>query len=147
MNLTGQTLGDYQLQSVIGRGPRATIYRARQMPVDRIVAVKVYDESADPDQVRSAVESVEALTQANVLPVYGTGVYHGLAWVAMRHMPVGSIKSRWRGVVPLGDIARMMPQIAAALDHAHDRHLLHLNVTPSSILLDHPGNAFVADFG
>ena len=147
MNLTGQTLGDYTLESIIGHGPRATIYRARQLPVERIVAVKVYDESIDPDLVRQAVEAAEALTQANVLPVYGAGAHRGLGWVAMRHMPVGSIKSRWRGVAPLADLARMLPQMASALDHAHDHGLLHLNLKPSNILIDHPGNAFVADFG
>ncbi len=147
MNLTGQTLGDFQLQSVINRGPRATVYRARQLPVERVVAVKVYDESIDPDDVRRAAEQTEALTHAHVLPVYGSGVHRGLGYVAMRHMPVGSIKSRWRRAVPLGDIARILPQIAAALDHAHAHGLLHLNLTPANILLDHPGNAFAADFG
>ncbi len=147
MNLTGQALGNYYLQSVIGRGPRAAVYRARHAPDNRLVAVKVYDESIDPDRARQAVESTQALTEAHVLPVEALGVHRGLAWVAMRHMPVGSLKSRWRRVVPLADIARLLPQIASALDHAHAQGLLHLNLKPANILLDHPGNAFVADFG
>ena len=147
MSLTGQTLGNYQLQGIISRGPRATLYRARQMPVERTVAVKVYDESVDPDDVRRAVELAQTLTHAHVLPADDFGVHRGLAWVAMRHMPVGSIKSRWRRVVPLSDIARILPQIASALDHAHAHDLLHLNLKPTNILLDRPGNAFVSDFG
>ena len=147
MNLSGQTLGDFQLQGLISRGPRASVYRARQLPADRSVAVKVYDDSADPDVVQRAVDSVEALTQANVLPVYGFGVHQGRAYVAMRLMPVGSLKSRWPSAAPLSDIARILPQVAAALDHAHHHGLLHLNLKPANILIDHPGNAFVADFG
>ncbi len=147
MNLTGQILGNYQLQGIIGRGPRATVYRARQTPGDRTVAVKVYDESVDPDDIRRAVESAQALTHAHALPADDFGVHRGLAWVAMRHMPVGSLRSRWRGGVPLGDIARILPQVASALDQAHAHGLLHLNLKPTNILLDRAGNAFVADFG
>ena len=147
MNLSGQTLGDYQLQSIISQGPRATVYRARQLPVDRIVAVKVYDESVDPDDVRRAAEATQALTHAHVLTVHDTGVHRGLGYVAMRHMPVGSLKARWRRHVPLSDMARIVPQIASALDHAHAHSLLHLNLKPANVLLDHPGNGFIADFG
>ena len=147
MNLKGLTLGDYQLQSVIGRGPRATVYRARHVAADRIVAVKVYDDSADPDVVRRAFESTQALTEAHVLPVDGFGVHHGLAYVAMRHMPKGSLKARGRRAAPMADVARLLPQIASALDHAHGLGVWHLNLKPGNILLDRPGNAFVADFG
>lgn len=147
MNLTSQTLGNYQLRGVIGRGPRATVYRARQTPGDRTVAVKVYDESVDPDDVHRAVESVQALTHAHALPADDFGVHRGLAWVAMRHLPVGSIKSRWRGGVPLSDVMRILPQVTSALDQAHEHGLLHLNLKPANILLDRAGNAFVADFG
>ena len=147
MNLKGQTLGDYHLESVIGRGPRATVYRARHMADHRIVAVKVYDDSADPDVIRRAFESTQALTGAHVLPVEGFGVHHGLAYVAMRYMPKGSLKARWRRAAPMADIARVLPQIASALDHAHGLGVWHLNLKPGNILLDRPGNAFVADFG
>jgi len=147
MNLKGQTLGDYHLESVIGRGPRATVYRARHVSDSRIVAVKVYDDSADPDVIRRASESTQALTEAHVLPVEGFGVHHGLAYVAMRYMPKGSLKARWRRAVPMADIARILPQIASALDHAHGLGMWHLNLKPGNILLDRPGNAFVADFG
>src|SRR3972149_3685758 len=145
MNLKGQTLGDYHLESVIGRGPRATVYRARHMADHRIVAVKVYDDSADPDAIRRAFESTQALTGAHVLPVEGFGVHHGLAYVAMRYMPKGSLKARWRRAAPMADIARVLPQIASALDHAHGLGVWHLNLKPGNILLDRPGNAFVAD--
>jgi serine/threonine-protein kinase len=147
MNLKGQTLGDYHLENVIGRGPRATVYRARHIAENRIVAVKVYDDSADPDAIRRAFESTQALTGAHVLPVEGFGVHHGLAYVAMRYMPKGSLKARWRRAVPIGDIGRLLPQIASALDHAHGLGVWHLNLKPGNILLDRPGNAFAADFG
>ena len=146
MNLKGQTLGDYHLESVIGRGPRATVYRARHAADDRVVAVKVYD-SADPDVVRRAFESAQALTEAHVLPVDDFGVHHGLAYVAMRHMPRGSLKARGRRVAPLSEAVRILPQAASALDHAHGLGVWHLNLKPGNILLDRPGNAFVADFG
>jgi len=147
MNLTGQTLGDFQLQSIIAHGPRATLYRARQLPVARTLAFKVYDETLDPDRVREAYEATQALTHAHVLPVDGFDVQRGLACVAMRYMPIGSLRARWRGVVPLPDIARILPQIAAALDHAHAHGVAHHNLKPANILIDHPGNAFVTDFG
>jgi serine/threonine-protein kinase len=147
MNLKGQTLGDYYLESVIGRGPRATVHRARHIADNRIVAVKVYDDSADPDAIRRAFELTQTLTEAHVLPVEGFGVHHGLAYVAMRYMPKGSLKARWRRAVPMADIARILPQIASALDHAHGLGMWHFNVKPGNILLDRPGNAFVSDFG
>ncbi|HLF28545.1 MAG TPA: protein kinase [Anaerolineae bacterium] len=147
MNLSGHILGDYKLESVIGRGPRATVYRARHIRDKRLVAVKVYDDSVDPDTIRHAAEAAQTLTYAHVLPVDDFGVYRGLAFVVMRYMPIGSLQSRRRGATPLPDIQRILPQIASALEHARAHGLLALNLKPANLLLDHPGNAFIADFG
>lgn len=147
MNLSGQTLGNYRLEGVLAHGPRATVYRARHASDSRIVAVKVYDESVDPDRMRQSIEATQALTNAHVLPVDAFDVQRGLALVAMRYMPKGSIKTRGRRAASLAEVARSLTQVASALEHAHAHGLLHLNLKPSNILLDHPGNAFVADFG
>lgn len=146
MDLSGQNLGVYHLESVIDHGPRATVYRARQVQVGRAVALKLYHESVDAERVHRAFEATEQLTDAHVLPVYHFDTYRGQALLAMRHMPVGSLARR-RGALLQKDVAHILPQIAQALDHAHAHAVLHLNLKPANILFDHPGNAFVSDFG
>lgn len=147
MDLTGNNLGVYHLEALIDRGPRATVYRARQTQVGRVVALKLYHESVDPGVVRRTYEATEQLTYAHVLPMYHFDIHAGQALVAMRYMPVGSLAGRRRGAMTQKDIAHILPQIAQALDHAHAHGVLHLNLKPANILFDHPGNAFVTDFG
>src|SRR5512139_3070858 len=148
--MLGQILGDYELQQEIGRGPSATVYTARQHPVERYVAVKVFEPQSRETTARlkDLYAQFEQLDHTHILPVYDQGRWQDRHYWVMRYMPAGSLKTRLsKQRLTLEEIDRVLPQIASALDHAHGHGLLHGNLKLADVLIDHAGQAFVTDFG
>lgn len=145
-----QQIGGYEIQHEIGRGDVATVYVARQQPVERYVALKVFDrvEAAAADRLRRLAEYLATLDHTGILPIYASGMTAEQVYWVMRYMPAGTLRDKLR-VQPLSpeEIDRVVVQIAAVLDHAHERGVFHGDLKPGNILLDHAGNIFVADFG
>jgi serine/threonine protein kinase len=148
--MLGQILGDYELQQEIGHGPSATVYVARQHPVERYVAVKVFAPQSREvtTRLRDRYAQLEQLDHTHILPIYDQGRWQDRHYWVMRYMPAGSLKTRLgKQRLTLEEIDRVLPQIAAALDHAHGHGVIHGDLKLTDILLDHAGQAFVADFG
>ncbi len=148
--MLGQILGDYELQQEIGRGPAATVYTARQHPVERYVAVKVFEPQARDvaARLKELYAQLEQLDHTHILPVYDQGRWQDHHYWVMRYMPAGSLKTRLgKQRLTLEEIDRILPQIASALDHAHGHGVVHGDLKLTDILIDHAGQAFVADFG
>lgn len=148
--MLGQILGDYELQQDIGRGPSATVYTARQHPVERYVAVKVFEPQ--PREVTARLKDLYAqldqLDHTHVLPVYDEGRWQDRHYWVMRYMPAGSLKTRLgKQRLTLEEIERVLPQIASALAYAHGHDLFHGDLKLTDVLIDHAGQAFVTDFG
>jgi serine/threonine-protein kinase len=154
MNLIGQTLSGYQVLEQIGVGGMATVYKAYDAATDRFVALKVLppyytiDETFRARFTREA-RAIARLEHPHILPIYGFGEESGVAYLVMRYMPIGTLADliRARGPLPFGEIARLLRQIAGALDEAHQAGILHRDVKPGNILLDARGNAYLTDFG
>ncbi len=148
--MLGQILGDYELQQEIGRGPSATVYTARQHPVERYVAVKVFEPQSREvtARLKDLYAQVEQLDHTHILPVYDQGRWQDRHYWVMRYMPAGSLKTRLgKQRLTLEEIDRILPQIASALDHAHGHGLIHGDLKLTDVLIDHAGQAFVTDFG
>ncbi|HTP10779.1 MAG TPA: protein kinase, partial [Anaerolineae bacterium] len=148
--MLGQILGDYEIQQEIGRGPSATVYTARQHPVERYVVVKVFDPQSREvtARLKDLYAQLELLDHTHVLPVYDQGRWQDRHYWVMRYMPAGSLKTRLsKQRLTLEEIDRVLPQIASALDHAHGHGLIHGDLKLTDVLIDHAGQAFVADFG
>jgi serine/threonine-protein kinase len=149
--MIGQHLNGYEIHQEAGRGDAATVYVARQHPVERYVAVKVFDHltSESVDRLRQLFDKLEALDHPNILPVYDRGETpdNREYWV-MRYMPAGSLKAKLRDrrLTP-DEIERVLAQIVDALDYAQQHDLVHGDLKPANILFDHAGHVFVADFG
>jgi serine/threonine protein kinase len=148
--MLGQILGDYELQQEIGRGPAAIVYTARQHPVERYVAVKVFEPQ--PREVTARLKElyarIEQLDHTHILPVYDQDRWQDRHYWVMRYMPAGSLKTRLgKQRLTLEEIDRVLPQAASALDHAHGHGVVHGDLKLTDILIDHTGQAFVADFG
>ena len=151
--LIGQTLGEYQLLSLLGAGGMAEVYLAKDSKLDREVAVKVLPASLALDagyveRFRDEARRVAALSHPNIVPVYHYGEERGLLYLVM---PVlrESLRDRMdrQGALPVSDAARYVVQIAAALDAAHAQGLVHRDVKPENILLNAEGKALLTDFG
>jgi len=148
--MLGQTLGDYELQQEIGRGPSAVVYTARQHPVERYVAVKVFEPQSREvaARLKELYAQIEQLDHTHILPVYDQDRWQDHHYWVMRYMPAGSLKTRLsKQRLTLEEIDRVLPQIASALDHAHGHGVMHGDLKLTDVLIDHAGQAFVADFG
>jgi hypothetical protein len=156
LDLSGRTLGDFRIGQLLGRGAHGWVFRAEQISLDRAVALKVLDPSValDPDAARRFIRegrSAAKLDHPAILDVYHAGVADGLHFLAMRLVDGPSLADLLAARQPRDPAATMivLSSIAAALDHAHVRGVVHRDVKPSNILLEHgdPRRAWLGDFG
>ena len=152
----GQALGRYIVESVVGAGGFATVYRARDTVLDRPVALKVLDPRAqrDPTAVRRFLlegRAVASLDHPAIVPVYDAGQHGELLWIAMRLIDGRTLAAVLDGGRHLSphQVADLVDRIGPALDQAHAQGVVHRDVKPSNILLegDDPARAWLADFG
>lgn len=151
--LIGKTIGGYEILDVIGRGGMASVYRAQQVSMKRVVAVKVLPRQYIHDDTylqrfHQEVNIVSQLEHRNIVPVYDYGEYEGQPYIVMRHMTAGSVDDLLaKGTLELETIISILEQIAPALDYAHSKHVLHRDLKPSNVLRDDDGGAYLTDFG
>src|SRR5437667_3985054 len=147
-------LGNYEILEEIGRGGMGVIYRARQRHSRRIVAVKrVLSYHADSHETRERfrreAEAAASLDHPNILPIYEVSESEdGLPFFSMKfatggslHDAAPSLRSEPRKCLQL------MAKVARATEYAHGRGILHRDLKPGNILLDHRGEPMVSDFG
>ncbi|MFN8448323.1 MAG: serine/threonine-protein kinase [Anaerolineae bacterium] len=152
-DLIGKTLGQFKIIEEIGRGGMATVYRARQSNINRVVAIKVLPPTLlhDPSFYERFVREVDLvahLEHPHILPIYDYGEVDGTPYIAMRYLAGGSM-AQWlrRGLPSLDKLTKPMTQIASALDYAHQQGVIHRDLKPGNILLDENDNAYLSDFG
>jgi len=152
-DLIGSTLGPYRILEQIPLGGMATVYKAYQPGMDRHVALKVlpHHYARDPrftKRFEQEARVIAKLEHRNIVPVYDFGEQEGTAYLAMRYLQAGTVKEILsHGPLPLPDAAKLLSDIASALDHAHSQGIIHRDVKPSNVLVDKQGNAYLTDFG
>jgi serine/threonine-protein kinase len=131
----------------------ATVYRAYQADLDRLVAIKLVRTplARDPIFIQRFEREVRVLAQLEhraIVPVYDAGEHDGQAYLAMRYLRAGTVGDllSW-GPLALPDVARLLLDVAGALDYAHGQGIVHRDVKPSNILVDKAGHAYLTDFG
>jgi serine/threonine-protein kinase len=151
--LTGQWLGDYQLQGVLGVGGMAEVYQARDAVINREVAVKVLPLAlaADPSYVerfRNEAQAVGALNHPNIVAVHSFGEQGPYLYLVMPLMKESLRDRLLRGVpIPVEEATQIAVQILSGLGAAHAQGVVHRDVKPENILLDENGVAKLTDFG
>jgi len=145
--------GDYELLEEIGRGGMGVVYRARQVSLNRIVAVKMILKAqlASEDELSrflSEAESAARLSHPGIVPVYEVGQRDGRYYFSMKYIEGETLSQRLaRGPMPAKEVARMMRIVASAVHEAHQHGILHRDLKPSNILIDKNDNPVVTDFG
>jgi hypothetical protein len=151
--LVGRPLGGFFLEALIGAGGMAEVYRAREIALDREVAVKVLPAvlAVDPDYVRrfrAEARRVAALEHPHIVPIYHFDDAGPLLYLVMPILKE-SLRERLSRETRLDpdEAVGLIRQIASALAMAHAQQLVHRDVKPENILLDEAGNALLTDFG
>jgi serine/threonine protein kinase len=152
-DLLGKVLGQYEILEEAGRGGMATVYRARQLSINRIVAVKVLPRNLlhDPgffERFEREVDLIAHLEHPHILPIYDYGKAEEVPFIAMRYLAGGSL-AQWirRGPIKVDALDRPLTQVAQALDYAHNQGIIHRDIKPGNIMLDEANNAYLSDFG
>ena len=151
----GQTLdGRYEIQSLVGEGGMAWVYRATDHRLNRSVAVKIMREDAAADEsVRSRFcaesHAVAMLSHPNIVTVYDVSHSDELEYIVMELVDGVTLLQYMekRGALPWNEALHFARQIAKALQHAHSRGIVHRDIKPHNIMLLRDGTIKVADFG
>ena len=146
-------IGDYQLLEVIGRGGMGVVYRARQLSLNRLVAVKMIQEnrpSTDENRKRfmAEAEATARLEHPGIVPVYEVSQFQGQPFFSMQFVRGQTLADRLKlGPLPQRAAARIMVDVCRAIDFAHQQGVLHRDIKPSNIMLDAQDQVRVTDFG
>jgi serine/threonine protein kinase/formylglycine-generating enzyme required for sulfatase activity len=170
-------LGEFELLRLLGEGGMSRVHLARQLPLDRLVAVKLLGPhpslgEAEIERFHREARAVARLRHPGIVQVYADGQTDGIHWFAMEYVPghdLGRELELQRSGVPLaGDpeapadqrflpkpgearhianAARLCADVAEALEHAHQHGLVHRDVKPSNLLLQPDGRIQLGDFG
>ena len=145
--------GDYELLKVLGEGGMGIVYRARQISLNRSVALKMIKASRFPsaDEVRrfhNESEAVARLDHPNIVPIFEVGQYEDQHYFSMKLVAGESLDKRPRDCLSNPRrAAELVAKIADAIHHAHQRGILHRDLKPANILIDSEGQPHVTDFG
>jgi tRNA A-37 threonylcarbamoyl transferase component Bud32 len=152
--LVAETAGDYEILSELGRGGMAVVYKAREVHLNRVVAVKILPP--DLTYARGATERFQreartaaALDHPNIIPIYRISSGGRLFWYAMKFLEGRSLADILveKGLLTVGETIAILEQVAGALDYAHHRGVVHRDVKPGNVMLDVHGRVTVTDFG
>src|SRR5215831_1848868 len=147
-----RAFGDYELLEEIARGGMGIVYRARQISLDREVAIKMllFGSLSSPDFVRrfrGEAAAAGCLQHPNIVRIHEVGLHQGQHYIAMDFI-AGQSLSEMAAHQPLAprEAARYLKKVAEAIQYAHSRGIIHRDLKPSNIIVDLGGEPHVTDF-
>lgn len=156
-SLINQRLGRYYIKELLGRGGMAAVYRAADTVLQRDVALKIlYPQYGDDESLvqrfqREAVTAA-ALEHPGIVPVYDVGEQDGMAYIAMKLLSGQTLQDRLQAAhsIDLDELLSVLRPVAAALDYAHAKGIVHRDIKPGNIFLSETPDGLrvmLTDFG
>jgi serine/threonine protein kinase/outer membrane protein assembly factor BamB len=145
--------GDYELLKEIARGGMGGVFRARQTPLNRIVALKMIlsgrlATDADVRRFQTEAEAAAQLDHPGIVPVFEVGQHDGHHFYSMALVEGPSLAERIaERRLPPAESAELLKKIATAVAYAHEKGVIHRDLKPSNVLIDPSGDPRVTDFG
>ncbi|MBM7632542.1 Stk1 family PASTA domain-containing Ser/Thr kinase [Geomicrobium sediminis] len=146
--------GRYEVIEAIGGGGMANVYRARDVILERDVAVKVLQPQYTHDEAfirrfRREAQAATSLIHPNVVDIYDVGEEDQTFYIVMEYVGGSTLKEKIvrEGALAFQEVLQIFDQISSAIAYAHDQGIVHRDVKPHNILLDEDGTVKVTDFG
>ncbi len=142
----------YEILQVLGQGGMATVYLARHLRLERLVAIKVMSrffasDSGFYERFDKEARTVAKLNHPNIITVYDVGVIDNLPYITMEYLPNGDVKSKIKAGMAPAEAVSYLNTIAEALQFAHLNKCVHRDIKPENILFRQDGSPAIADFG
>ncbi|HJT81112.1 MAG TPA: serine/threonine-protein kinase [Chthoniobacterales bacterium] len=146
-----QQFAGYEVEGELGRGGMGVVYLARQLKLNRRVALKTLTGHYGKEELQrflAEAETAAGLHHTNIAQIYEVGEHDGVPFYSMEYVEGGSVADRLRKELPNPrDAAQLMILVARALHVAHQNGIVHRDMKPANVLLDPDGVPKVADFG
>ncbi|MEL6309819.1 MAG: serine/threonine-protein kinase, partial [Chloroflexota bacterium] len=159
--LIGKTLGDYNIESILGTGGMARVYKGLDTNLERYAAIKVVepqlvastDEAEYRERFLREARAIARLSHPNIVSIYQYNQVGNLYYIAMEYAPGDNLRDVLKSyiqqgrVMPTDELLVVLQNIADALDYAHKQNIIHRDVKPSNIIVNEEGRAVLTDFG
>jgi serine/threonine protein kinase len=152
-SILGTTVGQYQIEELLGQGGMATVYKAYHPALDRYVAIKLMDAALGNERdfierFRREARVIARLDNSHIVPVFDSDEHRGQPYMVLKFIDGQTLRDRLKAS-PLTkfEVQKIVNAVGDGLQYAHNRGVLHRDIKPSNVLVGNDGRIYITDFG